>query len=174
MEIEFNKLHFKKHPKLSKPGCWDEDLVEEMHVVKARARRRNATMHFGKIFGICVEKGSELPVGVKNRKFKGRYVFQGNDVRDQNWEAAIFQELGSSPAAMEAGNSCDFYGLLPGNSSEQSDAEQAYCQTLLGGTVTWVSLPRDRWPDAWILAGYVKPVAPLRLALYGHPDAGGY
>ncbi len=82
MEIEFNKLRFKKHHKLAKAGCWDEDLVEEMHVAKARARRTGETVHFGKIFGICVEKGSELPVGDKNRKFKGRYVFQGNDVRD--------------------------------------------------------------------------------------------
>ena len=37
-----------------------------------------------------------------------------------------------------------------------------------------VSLPRDKWPEAWIKAGYVKPVVPLRLALYGHPDSGGY
>ena len=79
-----------------------------MSSVKARARKQNKTMHFGKVFGICVEKGSELKADSKHRKFKGCYVFQGNLVRDQNWEAAIFQELGSSPAAMEAGNSCDF------------------------------------------------------------------
>ena len=69
----------------------------------------------------------------------GRFVFRGNDVRDQNWEHAIFQELGSSPAAMKAGKSADLYGLLPGHSIEQSDAEQAYTQTLLGGTETWVT-----------------------------------
>jgi hypothetical protein len=38
-------------------------------------------------FGICVEKGSELPKGDKGRKFKGRVVFQ---VRaNQNWKAAL-------------------------------------------------------------------------------------
>ena len=142
--------------------------------MKARAQSRNETYHFGRIFGICVEKGSELPPGDKGRKFKGRYVFQGNEVKDQNWEAAIFQELGSSPAAMEAGNSCDFYGLLPGNRSEQSDAEQAYTQSLLRGTLTWVILPRDRWPPEWATLGLKNPVVPLYLALYGHPDAGGY
>ena len=174
MDLEFQKLRDKKHPGLKKPGCWDESLVEELHVVKARARHTGETMHFGRIFGICVEKGSELPVGDKNRKFKGRYVFQGNEVKDQNWDAAIFQELGSSPAAMEAGNSADFYGLLPGNRTAQADAEQAYTQSLLLGTKTWVILPRERWPEDWIKRGLKQPVCPLMLALYGHPDAGGY
>ena len=146
MDVEFNKLRDKIHPGLKKKGCWDEDEVQEFHTVKERARVSGKTTHFGRIFGICVEKGSELPLGDPGRKFKGRFVFQGNEVKDQNWEAAVFQELGSSPAAMEAGNSCDFYGLLPGHRSEQSDAEQAYTQSLLKGTDTWVFLPRDRWP----------------------------
>ena len=67
MDLEHNKLRTKSHPKLAKRGCWDEEAVEEMHVVKERARRSGATTHFGKIFGICVEKGGELPKGDKNR-----------------------------------------------------------------------------------------------------------
>ena len=63
MDTEYNRLRFKKHRLLDKPGCWDEDLVEEMASVKHRARAANITMHFGIIFGICVEKGSELPAG---------------------------------------------------------------------------------------------------------------
>jgi hypothetical protein len=43
---------------------------------------------------------------------------------------------------------------------------------LLGGVKTWVRLPRERWPKAW--EKFHDPVVPLRLALYGHPDAGGY
>ena len=50
-------------------------------------------MHFGEVFGICVEKGSELEEDDPNRKYKGRYVFRGNEVKDQNWEAALFQDL---------------------------------------------------------------------------------
>ncbi len=174
MDLEWSKLRDKQHPELKTKGCWDVSQVEELHAVKARGQRLGVTYHFGRVFGICVEKGSELPLGDPGRKFKGRYVFQGSEVKDQNWEAAIFQELGSSPAAMEAGNSCDFYGLLPGNRSEQSDAEQAYTQSLLRGVLTWVILPRDRWPPEWAALGLKNPVVPLRLALYGHPDAGGY
>eukprot|EP00972_Heterocapsa_arctica_P101389 14942994-Heterocapsa_arctica.AAC.1 len=56
---------------------------------------------------MCVEKNSELPAGHPKRKFKGRVVFQGNRVTNQNWEAAIFQDLGSCPATMEASRAAD-------------------------------------------------------------------
>ena len=39
------------------------------------------------------------------RKFKGRTVFQGNNVKDEAADVALFAELGSSPANMEAGES---------------------------------------------------------------------
>ena len=172
MDSEYDKLRFKKHPSLKKPGCWDEDLVRPRAQVMADARRMGKTVHFGNIFGICVEKGSELPKGHKDRKYKGRYVFRGNDVKDQNWETAMFQELGSSPAAMEASKSADFYGSLPGHASEQADADQAYTQALMEGTETWVTLPRERWPAG--CEGIHAPVVPLYLALYGHPHAGTF
>ena len=67
----------------------------------------------------------------------------------QNWEAALFPNLGSSPAAMEAGKAADCYGLCKGHAIEQADAEQAYDQAGLGGNETWVHLPETAWPDAW-------------------------
>ena len=106
------------------------------------------------------------------RKYKGRAVFAGDRVRDEAGQWAIFQELGSCPATMEAARAADAYGCLPGHAVEQSDAEQAYTQALLDGTDTWVRLPRDQWPEAW--AGMDDPVCPLVLALYGHPDSGGH
>ena len=62
----------------------------------------------GKVFEICVEKGSELPLGDPLRKYKGRMVFQGNHVRDENADVALFSELGSSPATMEGGGCLRF------------------------------------------------------------------
>ena len=50
--------------------------------------------------------------------------------------------------------------------------EQTYVQSKLGGITTWVTLPKDRWPESF--KGYRHPVLILRLSLYGHPDAGGY
>ena len=161
-------------------GCWDESKVREWREVRHEALKAGRKIHVGRIFDICVEKGSEmdkfLPDGTRNpdRKFKGRAVFQGNNVHDENFEVAMFQELSSSPATMEASKSADMYGLLQGHCCEQADAESAYTQCKLGGVKTWVRLPYEQWPQEWKDAGYHDPVCPLILPLYGHPDSGGY
>ena len=93
--------------------------------------------------------GSELPAGHPDRKFKGRFVFQGNQVKDEHSDAAVFQALSSSPAALEASKALDAYGALPGNSETQAAAEQAYVQAELTGTETWVMLPEVAWPASW-------------------------
>ena len=75
---------------------------------------------------------------------------------------------------MQATKVCDCYGLSPGHATQQADARQAYTQTVLGGVVTWVELPRDQWQEAWISQRFARPVCRLWRALYGHPDSGGY
>ena len=142
--------------------------------IKKKARIENRKGHIGRVFDIIVEKNSELPVGDKRRKFKGRAVFEGNFVKDEQGDWAIFQDLGSCPATMEAARAGDAYGCMPGHTVEQSDAEQAYTQAELVGVETWVRLPRDQWPQAWHDAKMVDPVVPLILALYGHPDSGSH
>ena len=57
---------------------YQDELAEPE--VSAEARRTGAKAHVGRICEICVEKGSELPYGDPGRKFKGRVVFQGNEV----------------------------------------------------------------------------------------------
>ena len=156
--------------KLRKKTCWLEEKVREYDVAN-EARKNNAKVHFGRIFEICSQKGSELPDGDPNKKWKGRSVFQGNRVHDEHHDHALFAELGSSPASMESGKILDAYGSQPGFSKQQADARQAYTQALFEGVTTWVRLPKNRWPSSW--KGYRDPVCPLRLALYGHPDAGG-
>ena len=44
------------------------------------------------------EKGAEYPKGDPRRKWKYRVVFQGNNVKDQNWNVALFNEMASTPA----------------------------------------------------------------------------
>ena len=99
-------------------------------------------------------------------------VFEGCNVKDQDNRWAIFQEITSCPATMEAGKMADAYGVMTGHTIEMADGESAYTQAELGGPLTWVRIPRERWPDSW--EGTEDPVCPLRLALYGHPDAGGF
>ena len=96
----------------------------------------------------------QLPEGDPDRKFKGRCVVQGSDVKDENSHAATFQELSSSPATLEAAKSVDAYGCIEGNDTQQCDAQQAYVQSELGGPETWISLPNILRPASW--AEYYK------------------
>ena len=95
-------------------------------------------------------------------------------MRDQWGNPAILQELPSAPAALEASKFCDLYGLFDGHVCTQADGEQAYCQSTLRGTDTWVFIPTHRWPPGWSFPDDYRPVCRLVKALYGHPDAGGY
>jgi len=99
-------------------------------------------------------------------------VFGGNNVIDQSYEAATFQDLGSSPSNMAAGKYLDYYSCLPGHSGQQADACQAYIQSEYTGTETWLILPEEVWPAEW-RGKFACPVVRMDKALYGHPDSGG-
>ena len=73
-------------------------------------------------------KGAELADGDPEKKFKGRAVLDGSWVKDENYEVALFNEMGSSPASMQAGKAVDCFGLQPGYCIQQADAEAAYTQ----------------------------------------------
>lgn len=158
--------------KLVKKNAWKYETVSEWKVVSDRAQKSAKKAHVGKVFEICVEKGSELPEGDKLRRFKGRTVFHGNNVRDENADVALFSELGSSPATMEAGKAVDAYGAHPGYITQHNDGVQAYNQALMQGVERWVELPSHRWPKEWH-GKFTRPVVLLRIALCGHPDSGG-
>lgn len=59
-------------------------------------------IHLGKLFGMCVEKNSDLPDGDPRNKYKHRVVFQGNRVVEQSMDEAQFADMGSAPAIIEA------------------------------------------------------------------------
>ena len=85
----------------------------ELSDLKASAKRSGKMVHIGRIFELCHEKGSELPAGHPGRKFKGRVVFMGNQVRDEENNMAIFNELSSAPATMESAKAADIYSVCP-------------------------------------------------------------
>ena len=47
---------------------WDESIVREWDDVAQEAITKGEERHFGWLFGICVEKHSELPDGDVRRK----------------------------------------------------------------------------------------------------------
>ena len=153
-------------------GVYDFSVVREYDDVVREAKRNGTEVHMARIHGICVEKNYQLPKGNPSRKFKGRGVLLGNQVKNQFWEAAFFQDLGNSPATFEASRWADFYGCLPGHGVKLEDAIQAYIQAVLTGPPCWVELPEDAWPDDIDFRKFRRPVVRLVKALYGHPDSG--
>ena len=51
----------KEWDNLKNKGVWDEKRVRECRDIVNEARRSNKTVHLGRIFEACYEKGSELP-----------------------------------------------------------------------------------------------------------------
>ena len=153
----------------------------ERYQVQKKARDEGITVHFGRLHDICVEKHSELP-NPADRKYKGRVVFGGHDIRQEDGLQVIFADGGSSASFMTAAKGLDGMALLPGCSGEQADAPSAYTQCELGAETpgvfptTWITLPFEHWPKAWkerkAKNPKFDPVCPLRLSLYGHPMAG--
>ena len=153
-------------------GVYDFSVVREYDDVVRKTKKNGKEVHMARIHGICVEKNYQLPNDNPSRKFKGRGVLLGNQVKNQFWEAAFFQDLGNSPATFEASRWADFYGCLPGHGVKLADAIQAYIQAVLTGPPCWVELPEDAWPDDVDFRKFRRPVVRLVKALYGHPDSG--
>ena len=163
-------------------GTWDESTVtnywDAQRQAKAKLEETGVHTHFGTLFDLCVEKGSELE-GSK-RRYKGRVVFGGHRFHDEFGLAAEFPEQGSGASMISASKLCDAVAMLPGCDGEQSDATSAYTQSKLGTgmkgpyMVTWVEIPRSQWRPEWIKAGMQRPCCQLRLSLYGHPMSGKY
>ena len=160
-------------------GVWDETKVVEYDDVIKRCRLQRVAATFARIAELCTEKNSELPRAHPSRKFKGRAVYLGHNVRNQRFEWAVFQELGSNPPSMEAAKFLDAISCAKGYVCKAGDATSAYTQAYLktknkkGAPVeNWVELPANRWPPEWN-GVYKRPVVPRVLALYGHPESGG-
>ena len=175
-EIESNpkakEAMLKEWKGLRDQEVFDFSMVREYDDVVAEAKKNKKEVHMARVHGICVEKNYQLPEGNPGRKSKGRGVLLGNQVKNQHWEAAFFQDLGNSPASFEASRWADFYGCLPGHAVKLADAIQAYIQAKLKGPLCWVELPTDAWPPEIQYWKFRRPVVRLDKALYGHPDSG--
>ena len=175
-EIESNpkakEAMLKEWKGLRDQEVFDFTMVREYDDVVAEAKKNKKEVHMARVHGICVEKNYQLSEDNPGRKFKGRGVLLGNQVKNQHWEAAFFQDLGNSPASFEASRWADFYGRLPGHAVKLADAIQAYIQAKLKGPLCWVELPTDAWPPEIQYWKFRRPVVRLDKALYGHPDSG--
>ena len=102
---------------------------------------------------------------------KARTLFRGDTVKDEENQAAAFDDIAASaPTSLGGLNLIVAYGLLDGNETSTSDCIKAYVQSLLSSSQpTCVLLPIELVPDH---AKHIhQPCAPLIKSLYGHPLA---
>ena len=170
----------KEWDKLTSIPTWDTSKVRERHEVREQAQKSKVVTHFGQIMQLCHIKNSELSAEMQS--YKGRIVFRGDQVRDENGFYAVFSEQGTSASHMAGTKIINAIARMPGNCGEDSDAIAAYTQIPLSDAVrllgmdvmpeTWISLPFDRWPKDGSWKKFKDPVCPLTQNLYGHPLAG--
>ena len=150
------EAYWKEWTNLQRKQTWRWETLTEWDKVADEAKEKGEEIHFGYLFGIMVEKGSEYPEGDARRYFKYRVVFQGNNVKDQNWDVALFNEMQSTPATLEASKIADIYSCFPGHGVQARDVEQAYLQAELGGPPVYIMLPRELWtPEMHSMKGLV-------------------
>lgn len=156
---------------------WNPAEVREWSEVKADARFADAMM--GGLFVLLGEKAAE---DGGQATIKARAVFRGDVISTKSGVAAhlLFQEVASSPAAMQTSRAIMAIAALRGWDLTIKDAEQAFLQSPMDQatrTTTFVRLPRDLWPPEWFDARgaprFRVPVVPLHRALYGHPESPG-
>ena len=129
-------------------GTWDHSTVQEKADVAAEAKSSGVSVHFGQLMTIVSEKYAELKEHL--RVLKGRIVFRGDIVRDENGALGVFQNLAANPTSVQGLNHCIAYGGLPGHKTTQADAVKAHAQSILKSKhKTWVSLPYELWPKGW-------------------------
>ena len=81
--------------------------MKEWSEVVREAKRTGKKHHVGRIFEVNVIKNDELSDDDPAKKCKCRVVFQGNIVKDEFSKEALFLELASCPATMEASKAAD-------------------------------------------------------------------
>ena len=111
---EYNKLLTAPHPDGKGQGVWDMSSVREKSDVRREADKLGLTVFFAMLAELCFLKGSELPLGDPGQVYKGRHVLLGDQVRDGQFEAAEFQDLGSAPPTMMAARIVDLWSLIVG------------------------------------------------------------
>ena len=93
-------------------------------------------------------------------------------MKDQDWHIALFNEMASTPATLEASRIADIYSCFPDHDVQGRDVEQAYLQAKLAGPPVYIMLPKELWTPE--MHQMKCPVFRLERALYGHKHSGVY
>ena len=101
-------------------GTWDESKIRPKAEVLAEARAKGQKIHVGALMVIVSIKGYEKSPA--EWSIKARIVFRGDAVRDEENQAAVFDELAASaPTSLGGLNLVIAFELLGGHTCSTSD-----------------------------------------------------
>ena len=103
---------------MSNIKSWDLASVREHYDLVAYARKTGKQIYFGRLFPLCHIKHSEL--AAQFHVYKGRVVFGGHDVRDEEGIKAVFQEQGTSASHMVCAKILDALARMPNMSGREA------------------------------------------------------
>jgi hypothetical protein len=110
-------------------GTWDETNIRPKSEILATAQPTGNEIHIGSLMVIVSIKGFEKLS--HEWIVKARIVFRGDAVKDEENQAAVFDDIAASaPASLGGLNLIVAYGLLDGNETSTSDCIKAYVQSL--------------------------------------------
>ena len=99
------EAYWKEWQNLEQKKVWKWETLTEWDDVVQYYNSKQEEVHFGYLFGFMVIKGDEFPEGDPRRRYKYRIVFQGNNVKDQDWQVALFSRNDSNPGHPRGGSS---------------------------------------------------------------------
>jgi len=150
--------------KLEKYGTWAPVPVALRDAKKVEGAA------FVRLFSILGLKGSELPDGHPDRKWKGRVVAAGNNVSNARAETIIWEESSSAPTTMPLIRLVMAISQRMGVIPEAADAVNAYVQALLPPHIkVYCHIGAELWTEDMKkqAAGIDNPVWTLRRPIYG-------
>ena len=129
---------------LRKNGTWLDETVIPVAELKRVARARGEPVKVAEVLTLCGIKHFEM--SEEHHKYKGRIVYRGDQIRNEENQLVLFEETATTPTALAALNLALWFGCSTCVSC--ADCVQAFLQSPLDDQ-TWVILPTELWLSEW-------------------------
>ena len=106
-------------------ATWNDDTVAPIHQLRNRARATGVRIKVAALLTLVGIKHLELDPS--HCRWKGRIVYRGGQVRDQDNNLLLFDHTATTPTSLIALNAALWFASRPGNKASCSDAVQASC-----------------------------------------------
>ena len=108
---------------------WDDEAVSTLHQIRNWAKAVGVKIKVAELLTLCGIKHFELDPS--QWRWKGRFVYRGDRVFDENHNLTLFEETATTPTSLVELNVALWSSCQEGNAASCSDAAQAFLQSEL-------------------------------------------